>query len=283
MFKWIVPVAAALALGVLIGCIPVVNEHLQWNLWYVVPISGLLLGAVFGALEFWICYRINLKVSGWSFFRLAAAAMLAYAATDLGIYLTMKIPVAGVEGIPDGEHRVADLITFTQYMKLRLGSSKIAGARPAEKGFEMGATGTTISYAVDLLGALLGATGALLLGTESNPFCDTCSRYKRRARKYELALKTGSDPIEELLGEIQKLVAEGNFQALFQRVRDASATHKHAKPDAKIAADVRFCPTCHVVTLLGSVSRLHGNEWKTINELAFQLTSEPGTYSTLTL
>ena len=52
----ILPVALlTIALGFVLGYIPGLNEHLHWNLWYVVPVSGLLFGCAVGGLQFFYC------------------------------------------------------------------------------------------------------------------------------------------------------------------------------------------------------------------------------------
>jgi hypothetical protein len=84
--KLIPCIVASLLIGFVLGCIPVVNEHLHWNLWYIVPISGLALGALIGRIQFGICYRVNQKVAGVVIVVLAAAAMVGYATVDYGTY-----------------------------------------------------------------------------------------------------------------------------------------------------------------------------------------------------
>ena len=53
-----------IAAGIGIGATPFVNEYLHWNLWFVIPVSGLLLGAGFGWVQFQIARAFGLHVGG---------------------------------------------------------------------------------------------------------------------------------------------------------------------------------------------------------------------------
>ena len=42
--KALLLIAVSLATGYGLGATPVINEYLHWNLWFIVPVSGLILG-----------------------------------------------------------------------------------------------------------------------------------------------------------------------------------------------------------------------------------------------
>ena len=72
----------AIAAGVGIGCIPVVNENLHWNIWFVVPISGFVLGLGFGWLQFGVAWKLGTSVRGMTTVLMGAAAVAAYLGTE---------------------------------------------------------------------------------------------------------------------------------------------------------------------------------------------------------
>ncbi len=48
IFKLIPTIIITLFLGVGLGYIPVINQHLHWNFWFIIPVSGLIFGLVIG-------------------------------------------------------------------------------------------------------------------------------------------------------------------------------------------------------------------------------------------
>jgi hypothetical protein len=272
--KLIPSILAGLAIGFGLGCVPVVNEHLHWNLWYIVPVSGLILGLAIAWIQFAICYRINQKVAGVSLVVLAAAAMIAYASVDYGIYFTMKITITGVEEIPDGEYRIRDLMTFTQFMKLNLQGSTVSDGPGLSGGTEIGATGTTISYIADLLGALLGAGGLLYYFSEKRPYCDRCGKYKEQQDKYQIFFAHEENLVKEIFGRLAELKEKGVYEDMSSYCSELAEQHPGAEGDVKVVVEQRLCPDCREATILGNVYRYGKKEWKEISELGFSLNSE---------
>src|SRR5882762_3045231 len=94
--KLIPAILISLAFGFALGSIPVVNEHLHWNFWFIIPVSGLLFGMAAGFLQFWSCYALNQKVSGANMFILALAGLVGYVFVDYGIFLSTTIHLKDV-------------------------------------------------------------------------------------------------------------------------------------------------------------------------------------------
>ncbi|HUT30708.1 MAG TPA: hypothetical protein VMX13_13015 [Sedimentisphaerales bacterium] len=271
--KLIPSIVVGLAIGFGLGCLPVVNEYLHWNLWYIVPISGLILGVLIAWIQFAICYRINQKVAGASLVVLAVAVMVAYAAVDYGIYFTMKFTISGVQGVPDGEYRLRELMTFTQFMKLKLQGSAVSDG-PGDVGTEIGATGMTISYIADLLGGLLGAGGMLYYCSEKRPYCNRCGKYKQEQDKYQIFFEHEDNLVKEIFGSLADLKEKGIYDDMASYCRELAEQHQTAEGDVKIVVEQRICPDCREATILGSVFRYGKKEWKEVGELAFSLNSE---------
>ena len=283
--KLVPAIVLGLLLGFGLGCIPELNEHLHWNIWFIIPISGLIVGGLMGWLQFWVCYFINQKVGGWSFLILSLSAMIGYAAVDYGIYFSMTIPISGVEGISDGDYRFSDVTTFSEYMKWRLGSSSFSTRHGIK--FDMGTIGTSISYIVDLGGALLGAVGILFFCADKYPYCDRCFRFKKREKKYKILFKFDENLANEIFIKIAELIDRGGYKDMISYIRNLSEMYHEKGGDAKIVVDQRFCPTCREASIIGNVfllgkRELFGNrEWKEVDELSLSFTSQPGEHISL--
>src|SRR5262249_12607469 len=158
------PIVVTVLIGFGLGCIPGLKEHFHWKIWFIFPMSGILLGAGLGWTQFFICYALNQVASGWRIVALALTAVASYLAIEFGVYYSTSIPVRGMRGVPDGDYRLAELMSFSQYMLWQLGSSTVT-IGDGIKVVELGAAGTTISFLIDLAGAFAAAGGMLLIGS----------------------------------------------------------------------------------------------------------------------
>jgi len=270
---------ASVAAGFAIGCIPVVQEHLHWNLWFIVPVSGLILGVGLGWLQFMGCYTLGTRVTTKLAVFFSVVSVVAYLATEVGTYATIKVPISGVEGVPDGEYKISSFVSFSDYMSNRLGATTLKSTR-GHGSFEMGATGTKISFAVDLLGAALGALGTLFVLIPQHPFCGRCSVYKKRHHLYNIRPAPDEPTLRGVINSIAEVCQKQDHRELVKLLKTLEATHQDKKSHIQISADERFCPKCREATVLGKVSRLQGNEWEEISELAFSTTSGVGVHGT---
>ncbi|MBE0536950.1 MAG: hypothetical protein IH624_14900 [Phycisphaerae bacterium] len=260
-------------LGFVLGCIPGLNAHLHWNLWYVVPISGLVFGLAAGGVQFWYCYKANEEVSKAMMLCLILAAVVGYASVDYGIYRTTSITLEGAEGIEDGTYPLSALMSFTDFMRLNLGSSSVKKDYGAGE-MEMGAAATTISYFADLSGAALGTLGALVLAKKKYPYCRQCRKYKRREREYVIQFAFEESLADALLGGVRERIAAADYLSLIAYVRQLAQTHTNSKGDMRVSVDHRLCPGCSEATLLGKVERRKGREWHEISTARFEFTQK---------
>ena len=260
--------------GFILGYIPVLNEHLHWNLWYVVSISGPLFGCFVGWVQFGYCFKTNERLSTFLMIHLSVMALLGYSAVDYGIYKSIVIEIEDVEGLEDGQYKLSELISFWQYTKLNLGGSKVDGQYGTD-GFEMGSVGTTISYFADLLGAGLGALGLLYFCSQKYPYCLPCSKYKKRDQSYDIQFKYDETMVEQIFSQIHELMEKISYQDLVAYLQDLRTKHTDKKGDIKINVDQRFCPVCNEGTIIANVNRKKGGDWTEVKELNFRLDSQP--------
>ncbi len=264
----------AILMGIVLGYTPWLNEHLHWNLWYVIPISGLLFGCAAAGLQFGYCFQVNQRIATGIMIFIVLVSVLGYASVDYGIYRSFTIKIEEHEVIPDGEYKLSELISFWQYMKLNLGGAE-ARTRYGST-IEMGSVAATISYIADLVGSALGAMGVLLLCREKYPFCIRCDRYKEREQKYDVMLKFDEQRVHEIFQDINKLIAERNQGELVEYFQQLVRDHNDAKGNVKISVDQRFCPVCLDATILCTTYRKSGGDWNEIKDLKFVFTSQPG-------
>lgn len=280
MFFKMMPAAFfSLVFGFVLGSIPGLNENLHWNLWYIVPISGLLFGCAMGGLQFAYCFRVNQRISGVIIACLVIAALLGYVAVDYGIYMSITTTIEGHEEIPDGDYKLPELITFWQYMKVNLGGTTVESSTGGT--IEMGSIGATISYIADLTGAALGGFCILLFCRDRYPYCEKCERYKQREKKYEVKLAFDEQKMDEIFERLCKLNEAGVYTDLIAYCQQLARDHNDRKGDIKIIIDQRYCSSCLESTLLGIVYRKSGGEWQELKDLKFSFTSQPGEHVAL--
>jgi hypothetical protein len=265
--------AASVALGFAIGCIPVVQEHLHLNIWIIVPVSGLILGMGFGWLQFQGCLILGKRVTTKIAICLAVVSVVAYLATEVGTYATLKVQISGVETLPDGKYKISSLFSFSDYMSNRLGATTIKSLR-GQATVEIGGKVKKVSFAVDLLGAVLGALGTLLVLIAQHPFCAPCNVYKKRHHLYNIRPEPDETTLRGVINSIGEVCKKQSHGELVRLLRMLESTHQDKTSHIHISADSRYCPDCREATILGKVLRLEGNAWKEISDLAFSATHQ---------
>ncbi len=132
--------------GFILGCLPFVNQHLHHNLWYVFPVSGLIVGLAAGLIQLGYLFDVNRQLTNTAIIVLVFFAVLGYVSVEYGIYLSVKIPIERHNSLPDGLYNISRLMTFGQFIKLVYTET----------------TGSVISYIIDLTGAAIGAAAVWL-------------------------------------------------------------------------------------------------------------------------
>ena len=262
--------AVTILVGFGLGATPVLSENLHWNLWVIIPVSGLILGMALGWLQFLGAYVMNLRIQGGAGWMLATAAAAAYFATEVGIYTTMTVPVAGVAGLPDGDYGLSQLMTFREYLAMTLQSSSYEG----KASIEYGGIATKLTYFIDIVACFATAFLTQSIASSNYPYCGQCNRYKKRDTKFEVRMQAG-DAATETFSNLLNLVASQNYQQIVSYLKELSRKSEK-KGDIMLTADQRFCTSCKEASIVGRVSKNTGRAWTPIDELAFQFDSQPG-------
>jgi hypothetical protein len=268
--KSLLLVVVTVLIGFGLGATPVLNENLHWNLWFIVPISGVILGMALGWLQFFSAYAMNLKIQGGVGWMLATAAATAYFATEFGIYYSMTIPVEGVDGLPDGDYGLNQLLTFREYLAMTLESTSYEG----RASLDYGGAATKLTYLVDIAGCFGAAFLTRLTVSSNYPYCGRCNLYKRRDTKFEVKMQSGDEAAESFSNLLQ-LIADQNYQQITSYLKELSSKSEK-DGDVMITADQRYCTSCKEASIVGRVSKNTGREWTQIDDLAFQFDSQPG-------
>jgi hypothetical protein len=261
--------AAALALGVGVGMIPFVNQHLHWSIWLVVPVSGLILGAGLGWVQFQLLRLTDARLTARGVLVVAVAATAGYVATDVGVYLTLSVADATGRVIP-----LREAVGFGEYMSFRLSGTTVSRVGGAGS-FDMGRAGTTITFLVDLVGAFVGAAGAALSVADGSPYCDRCRRYQAAGTKAERCLGTDLAEANLQWGGLHAIAAAGDYDGLAGAVLGLPPVDSASV--AKITVTEFVCPGCRQGTVLGTVRRREENDaWGPVNGLTLRVPSGEG-------
>jgi hypothetical protein len=264
-----------IAAGTALGTVPIIKENLHWNFFFVIPISGFALGMAFGWIQFQIGRFSGARVGGLAAAMLALACTVGYLGSDYGQYATIAVSLAaaaepepGVEGetadkmaLPEGQVvPLSELMTFEEFMRARLESSSI-DMRPgstSDATVEVGTTAATVSFFADLLGAWLGAFGALVFCAERHPYCRRCARYKKGLGTGEIPLE--QDLANETVDRLQERFESGSYQDVVSLLEEIAKQPRPAETSIKIATDERVCPSCNEATLICRVMTLKGKD-----------------------
>ncbi|MEO6599999.1 MAG: hypothetical protein ABIQ16_09025 [Polyangiaceae bacterium] len=240
--KLLVAAVLSLLAGVLLGAIPFVNRYLHLNYFVVIPISGLVLGASFGFLQYRAARLLHARISAVGGLLLTVVGALSYNATDVGIWATTTVQLE--EGRTVALREVA---TLGEFMSERLSHSSVS---TRGRTVEMGSTATLISFFVDELGALLGAAAIVFGMSFDASYCRRCSRYRK-----DSAEELHAYPFDQAEGEtrwraLQQLGQSGQYAELQAQVRALPAPAGYPR---MLKAEPSTCPKCKQVSLLVSL------------------------------
>lgn len=261
----------SVSLGVAVGMVPFVNEHLHWTFFFVIPISGLCIGAALGWLQFKLLRVTQAKLTKAAILFLSCAGAAGFVATDVGVYLSMSVPAEepGAEPIP-----LCQVASFPEYMSYRLSGSTLS--HPGKDGeIEIGRTGTTITFLVDLLGAMFGAGCVLFTFGDDSPYCEGCRRYHDVSSKLERALGTTAEEANGRFEQLLESADTGGYDGLTRAMLNLPPLA--AESTVKLMTTELVCQGCRKGTLLATVHhRSNKNPWTPIAMQTIRLSSEKG-------
>jgi hypothetical protein len=240
---------AAILLGIGIGCIPFLMDCLHWN-YLLIPIGGALFGAAFAWLEFLCARGMRKAVSIKQARVLALGIVVAYFATDIGVYLSARIPVRDSTVLTDGTYPLRELLSFVDYMTLRLDSSAFVTRHMGT--IKLGQAGTVLQYLYDLVAAGVGAFLMFRGLLSAMPYCERCARYMKVKRSFVAYLPPGSD-VAELIAKIRVLSRGGRRDDLLGLLQALPNDNEDEVYRNRVSATECVCPGCKAAALTGKV------------------------------
>ncbi len=263
-----IPSLLTVLLGFGLGLVPLVNGHLHWNLWLVLPISGFLLGQGFGLVQLQIVRALDARLSMPMLLFLGVSGVAGYLATDYGLYSSMVVPIQGAPGMADGRYPLPALMSFAGFLEMQFGGA----LDPALGGSPMG---MRLSFISDLVGCFVGTVVCLGIGKSRLGYCRPCDRYHRQHRRQELVLTDDVGVVENVLHRMTTFVTEGRYRDLVKHLDDVEAGETTLSGTTMVVAEHFFCPSCGRRILHGSVHARSGRyEWSEIAGLSFRVKSK---------
>jgi hypothetical protein len=247
----------SVAIGYGLGFIPVVNQHLHWNVWFVVPIGGLFLGAGLGWIQFWTHSLLRLRITRATTAAIVAGSCACYVATEYGVYRSTIVTVVDESTGEEHERRLDELMSLGTYLRVRLGSSTVAVGHTSK--VELGFVVTTASFVVDLLGAGLGTLGMVATLGFMHPLCRRCSRLKKKVRSYGILPPSRKESVQELLRQLATLCGGGRHAEFVALLHALAKGEQNQKSSLQIAVRELACPSCSEATVLVRVFKKDEN------------------------
>lgn len=270
----IAPVVLGLLFGLGIGCIPFVNEHLDWRMFKIIPIGGLLIGAAAGFLQFHLAKVLQVCVAGKIGLLLALVAGIGYCGTDIGKYYTMTIDIPPEEGAKPIPMKLSTLVPFSKYMEIRLGASSIPMGRMGRNSVDVGSGMAKMFYLADIAGTGFGAWAVLLMLAGSSPYCGGCWRYKRKGKSLSVAVPDGAEDAKKVLDGLTAALQKNDYIEVAQFLKQAHGAQGPGASSRKIECTEHCCEGCKEGTLIGDLQAKNAKgEWSRVDDTAFNLTS----------
>jgi hypothetical protein len=249
--KLVVSALVSLLAGLLLGAIPFVNRHLHWNFFVIIPVSGLILGACFGWLQYQTARLLHARIGALGGVFLTLIGGASYLATDAGIWATSSVQTDTGQSVP-----LREVASLGEFMGERLSHSSISRRG---RSIEVGSTVTIATFAVDVLGALLG-TAALVFGMASGAaYCQRCSRYRKDLLKLEREYPLDEAESDAKWQAFEQLAEAKHYDELAARVQAMPQLTIASR--RKLEAQESACPRCGQTAIALSVSRQDKDGW----------------------
>ena len=262
---YLLSVAAALLLGVVLGSSSWLEVLVRLSFWFVVPVGAAAFGVVVALIMYWVVRKLNAPVGGATALMLGLAGGVAFWAMDAGVWLTSSVELRGHD-VP-----VRHAMTFLEFEAHRFSGSLL---RIKTHTREMGHTATVVAFAIKAIAATV-VTGVVVWGLCAlDTYCGRCGRY--RQRHASIARDLPSDPVASgaIVASLRALVAARSYGPLAHLLvtlppLDDASTHK-----LKIRENV--CGTCRSGAIDVSLSRRTEKGWKANSDFSISSDSGPG-------
>lgn len=269
MLILLIAAIATIALGVGLGATPVLNDLLHINWLWIIPVGGLIVGAVMGFMQFGI-YRIsNAKPGNGSILLLSLAASVGLFSTYIGIWAFAPVDIEGQQFL------LRDIVSFREFMDVALAESSYEGRGDSDTTF--GRTGTTLLFLGDIIGAGLAGFLVWRWATSHYPYCENCTVWMKTDESLEYFVPGEEESFNTAIQDLKTADESGGYRGLLQHFRDRQGSEKIKKQTFVFHLRHLFCPSCRSALLIGGIDAINksGNR-NTLDDTGFVSGADSG-------
>jgi hypothetical protein len=232
----------------------------SFNLWFIIPIGALLVGAGATAGMFYGHLRYNRVVSGRTYLIGLVMGVVALYGVYYVSYLTTYItPDNEINYSFNGDHISTyeidgEQITFGKYLEITRQSSShqfFFRGVPRGESYETGEGVNTFYFWLQLIGAALGGIGGGLVMLGDKKYCQKCKKYKKEKELFKFDV----DEYEAVVGKLGEAITD--IPKLNKLSKETKL--KDEKVNAYAEVDLEYCPTCFDSYLLIKVMKLNSD------------------------
>ncbi len=232
----------------------------SFNLWFIIPVGALLVGAASTAGMFYGHLRYNRPVTGKHYLLGLVLGVVALYGVYYVSYLTTYItPDNEINYSFNGEHISnyeidGEQITFGKYLEITRQSSEhqfFFRGVPRGEGYETGEGVNTFYFWLQIIGAALGGIGGGLAMLGDKKYCQNCKKYKKEKELFKFDV----DEYETVLGKLAEAISD--VEKLKKLIKETKL--KDEKVNAYAAVELEYCPTCFDSFLLVKVMKLNSD------------------------
>lgn len=165
------------------------QELQSLSFWFFIPAGGIIVGLACATIYTFLLQKLNCKFARVDYLNATLIAVFTY---FLIHYITYRYVFLQDEsgqkssGITNKVIPLTEIISFRDYINISLSSSERSGTK-INYSYNLGRTGTTTLFIIQLFGLLLGAAIRIFTKRSDELFCDSCNNYytNKPLGKYE--------------------------------------------------------------------------------------------------
>lgn len=232
----------------------------SFNLWFIIPIGALLVGAGATSGLFYGHLRYNKPVSKNQYLLGLALGVTALFGVYYVSYQTTYITADNeinysFKGDPISTYEInGEPITFGKYLEITRQSSShqfFFRGVPRGESYDTGEGVNTFYFWLQLIGAALGGIGVGLAMLGDKEYCQKCKKYKKEKELFKFDVDVYETILQNLAESIDDTV---KLQSLIKNTK-----LKEEKVKAYASVELHYCPSCFDSTLQVKVMRIGSN------------------------
>jgi len=231
----------------------------SFTLLFIIPVGGLLVGAMSSAGMFYGYLRYNKPVNKNHYLLGALLGAVAFFGIYYVSYLTTYVGPDNeinysFKGDPISYYEIdGEQITFSKYLQLtkQAKSHFYFRGRPVGEDVNTGEGTNTFFFYLQLLSAVLAGVCVGLVIVGDKRYCENCKKYTKEKELFKFDIDQYEDSVRDLADAVD------DTKALQEIIK---TTHlKEEKVNAFAQVDLEYCPNCHDSRLLVKVFKLDSN------------------------